>query len=103
MKLSSRLKKTMNVIQALYDEDIDERRERVASKLREKYPKKNLYELKKIYDEEIVYQHISAIEVAIEAAINRKWLWEDDVRELEKACRIEGYDYSGLHDAGFKF
>lgn len=93
----------MAALQEIYDYDIDERRERVANELREKYPEKNLYELKKLYDEEIMYEHISNLECAIDWGIISNRLWKDDVYELETACRIEGYDYSGLHDAGFKF
>lgn len=91
MKLSRKLKKTMAALQEIYDEGIDERREKVVRNLREKYPEKNLYE------------HIANLECSIEGGINSKWLWKEDVYELMDACRIDGYDYSGLHDAGFKF
>lgn len=93
----------MATLQEFYDDEIEGRREMVANDLREKYPEKTLLELKELYDEEIMYEHIEAIENAIERGIDSKCLRKQDVYALETACRVEGYDYSGLHDAGFKF
>jgi len=59
--------------------------------------------LNDLYEKELEGSQLDAIESAMQSAIECGKISQSDMDDLIEACGVDGYDYSGLHEAGFKF
>lgn len=50
-----------------------------------------------------VDDHICAMQGAMQSCVECKKLSIADLGSLMDACGVEGYDFGGLHEAGFRF